>query len=61
MLSITGLTGSYLAFFVLGLLCIGFLWKMLPNTSGRSLEELEDAFVKGDLHSPPNSWSSTWD
>jgi hypothetical protein len=50
MLNITGLTGSYLVFFALGLFFIGFLWKMLPNTSGRSLEELEEAFARGDFH-----------
>jgi MFS transporter, SP family, major inositol transporter len=25
------------------------LWKMLPNTSGRSLEKLEASFVAGDF------------
>lgn len=49
MLNLTGLTGSYLVFFVLGLICIGFLWKMLPNTSGRSLEELEEHFARGEF------------
>ncbi|MDF3312265.1 sugar porter family MFS transporter [Rhodococcus sp. T2V] len=49
MLSITGLTGSYLVFFVLGLVCIVFLWKMLPNTSGRSLEKLEEEFARGQF------------
>ncbi len=49
MLDVTGLAGAYLVFFVLGLFCIGFLWKMLPNTSGRSLEELEESFAKGDF------------
>lgn len=43
------ITGSFLVFFVLGLFFIGFLWKFLPNTSGRSLEELEEAFVAGDF------------
>lgn len=45
-----GITGSFAVFFVLGLFFIGFLWKMLPNTSGRSLEELEEAFAAGDFH-----------
>ncbi len=35
---------------VAGLLFIYLLWKMLPNTSGRSLEELEEAFARGDFH-----------
>ncbi len=45
-----GITGSFLVFFGLGLVFIAFLWKMLPNTSGRSLEELEEAFASGDFH-----------
>lgn len=48
MVETTGITGSFLVFFVLGLIFIAFLWKMLPNTSGRSLEELEDAFARGE-------------
>ena len=45
-----GITGSFAFFLVLGLFFVGFLWKMLPNTSGRSLEELEEAFAAGDFH-----------
>ena len=44
-----GITGSFLVFFALGLIFIAFLWKMLPNTSGRSLEQLEEAFAAGDF------------
>ena len=44
-----GITGSFLVFFALGLFFIGFLWKFLPNTSGRSLEQLEEAFAAGDF------------
>ena len=44
------ITGSFGVFFALGLFFIVFLWKMLPNTSGRSLEELEEAFAAGDFH-----------
>ena len=50
MLDITGLIGSYLVFFVLGLFFIVVLWRLLPNTSGRSLEELEESFARGDFH-----------
>ncbi|MFV0461385.1 MAG: MFS transporter, partial [Actinomycetales bacterium] len=50
MVELTGIVGSFLVFFVLGLFFIGFLYKMLPNTSGRSLEELEEAFAAGDFH-----------
>jgi MFS transporter, SP family, major inositol transporter len=61
MLAVTGLKGSYLVFVVLGLFFIGFLWKMLPNTSGRSLEELEEAFARGDLLRPRASAARTID
>jgi sugar porter (SP) family MFS transporter len=44
-----GITGSFLVFFALGIFFVFFLWKMLPNTSGRSLEQLEEAFAAGDF------------
>lgn len=44
-----GLQGMFGIFFVIGLGAVLFLWKMLPNTSGRSLEELEDAFSRGEF------------
>ena len=44
-----GLQGIFGLFFVLGVIVIVFLWKMLPNTSGRSLEELEESFSRGDF------------
>ena len=50
MLNFTGLKGSYLVFFVLGLGCIAFLYRYLPNTSGASLEELEERFSRGQFH-----------
>lgn len=49
LVEITGITGSFLVFFVAGLLFIFLLWKLLPNTSGRSLEELEEAFTQGNF------------
>lgn len=50
MVEITGITGSFLVFFVAGLLFVFLLWKLLPNTSGRSLEELEESFAQGIFH-----------
>ena len=44
-----GLQGIFGLFFVVGLLALGFLAKFLPNTSGRSLEELEESFMAGDF------------
>ena len=43
----SGLQGIFGLFFVVGVVAVVFLWRMLPNTSGRSLEELEDAFADG--------------
>ena len=44
-----GLQGIFGMFFVVGLIVIGFIWKYLPNTSGRSLEQLEEDFAAGKL------------
>ncbi|WP_040155302.1 sugar porter family MFS transporter [Mobilicoccus massiliensis] len=43
-----GLQAVFGLFFVLGIVVIAFLVKFLPNTSGRSLEELEESFSRGD-------------
>lgn len=45
----SGLQGIFGLFVVVGLASIAFLYKMLPNTSGRSLEQLEEAFMAGDF------------
>jgi sugar porter (SP) family MFS transporter len=42
-----GLQGVFGLFFVVGLTSVLFVWKLLPNTGGRSLEELEEAFMAG--------------
>lgn len=44
-----GLAGIFGLFFVVGLIAIAFLWKFLPNTSGRSLEQLEESFASGNF------------
>jgi sugar porter (SP) family MFS transporter len=45
-----GLQGIFGLFFVVGVLIIGFVWKFLPNTSGRSLEQLEEDFAGGKFN-----------
>ena len=45
----SGLQGIFGLFVVVGLVSLAFLWKMLPNTSGRSLEKLEESFMAGDF------------
>jgi len=42
-----GIQGAFLVFVVLGLIAIAFLNAFLPETKGRSLEELEDDFAAG--------------
>lgn len=44
-----GFKAIFTMFFVAGLVIVGFLWKFLPNTSGRSLEELEEDFAAGNF------------
>ena len=44
-----GLQGIFGLFFLVGALAVLFLWKMLPNTSDRSLEELEESFMAGNF------------
>ena len=41
--------GAFLVFVVLGLIAIAFLTKFLPETRGRSLEQLEEAFAAGNF------------
>ena len=44
MLSSFGLSGAFLAFVVLGLAGIIFVYKFVPETRGKSLEEIEASF-----------------
>ncbi|MBT2657360.1 sugar porter family MFS transporter [Bacillus sp. ISL-18] len=39
-----GLSGTFFAFAAVGLVSITFIWKMMPETKGRSLEEIESYF-----------------
>jgi major inositol transporter-like SP family MFS transporter len=49
LVKIGGITGTYATFFVLCAITSFLTWKTLPNTSGRSLEELEESFAAGDF------------
>ncbi|WP_424308566.1 sugar porter family MFS transporter [Gordonia sp. (in: high G+C Gram-positive bacteria)] len=44
-----GITGTYGTFFVICAVFSFLIYKTLPNTSGRSLEELEESFAAGDF------------
>ena len=45
-----GITGAFMVFVVLGVIAIAFLTVFLPETRGRSLEELEEDFAVGKFH-----------
>lgn len=44
LLSSVGLSATFFAFVVIGLLGIGFVYKFMPETNGRTLEQLEEQF-----------------
>lgn len=44
-----GITGTYGTFFVICAVFAFLIYKTLPNTSGRSLEQLEESFAAGDF------------
>ena len=44
-----GIEGAFAVFVVLGLIAIAFLRVFLPETKGRSLEELEERFAAGQF------------
>ncbi|WP_050183480.1 sugar porter family MFS transporter [Domibacillus robiginosus] len=44
LLSTVGLSATFFVFVALGLLGIGFVYKFMPETNGRTLEELEEHF-----------------
>lgn len=44
LLSSVGLSATFFVFVALGLLGIGFVYKFMPETNGRTLEELEEHF-----------------
>lgn len=47
--SLGGIPGTFGTFLVLGVIFSFLTWRTLPNTSGRSLEQLEEAFAHGDF------------
>lgn len=46
---LAGLQGIFTLFFVVGVAAVVFLVRTLPDTGGRSLEELEECFAAGDF------------
>nr|WP_237741745.1 sugar porter family MFS transporter [Tsukamurella sp. 1534] len=49
LIKVGGIVGTYGFFFVVCALFAFLIYKTLPNTSGRSLEELEESFAAGDF------------
>lgn len=49
-LSSAGLSFTFFIFVALGILAIGFVYKFMPETKGRTLEELEEHFRSIDGH-----------
>lgn len=47
--STTGITVTFFLFAGLGALCLVFFWRFLPETKGRSLEQIEQSFAAGEL------------
>lgn len=45
----TGIKVMFLIFFIVGIFLVMYVKRFLPNTSGRSLEELEEHFSEGDF------------
>jgi sugar porter (SP) family MFS transporter len=45
-LATLGSSGTFLLYGIFALIGLGFIWKLLPETKGRSLEELEAILVK---------------
>lgn len=49
LIKVGGIVGTYGTFFVICAIFGVLIYKTLPNTSGRSLEELEESFASGDF------------
>jgi major inositol transporter-like SP family MFS transporter len=49
-----GITGTFFVFAVLGALALLFVWKAVPETQGKTLEELEEAVTTGVIYLPQN-------
>ena len=47
--SATGITVTFFLFSALGAACLFFFWRFVPETKGRSLEQIEESFAAGEL------------
>ncbi|MCP1502963.1 sugar porter (SP) family MFS transporter [Curtobacterium herbarum] len=45
----TGITGTFFGFGIVGLLALFFIWKFVPESRGRTLEEVEEGVTTGNI------------
>ncbi|GAA1494415.1 sugar porter family MFS transporter [Curtobacterium herbarum] len=45
----TGITGTFFGFGIVGLLALLFIWKFVPESRGRTLEEVEEGVTTGNI------------
>jgi membrane protein implicated in regulation of membrane protease activity len=50
-----GLSGSFFAFAVLNVVAFAFVMKWVPETRGRTLEQLEEDVTTGEIYLPRSS------
>lgn len=48
-MAVWGLTFSFFAFAIINAIAVVFMWKMLPETRGKSLEEVEEGVMTGAI------------
>ncbi|MCJ1714329.1 sugar porter family MFS transporter [Microbacterium sp. M1A1_1b] len=45
----TGITGTFFGFGIVGLLALFFIWKFVPESRGRTLEQVEEGVTTGNI------------
>lgn len=53
----TGITGTFFGFAVVGVLALLFIWKFVPESRGRTLEEVEEGVTTGNIFTVPDKAS----
>ena len=49
----TGITGTFFGFAIVGVLALLFIWKFVPESRGRTLEEVEEGVTTGNIFTVP--------
>ncbi|WP_144765786.1 sugar porter family MFS transporter [Curtobacterium sp. 9128] len=55
----TGITGTFFGFGVVGLVALAFIWRFVPESRGRTLEEVEAGVTTGDVFTVDRSGRRT--